>query len=171
MDERELGHIQARVTRKSRPLRGATKIALAVGTVINKCKMAKHFELTITDTIFHFARRAAAIIEEARLDGIYVVRTSLPAETLDDADKAAAEARRKNIVAQAQRSPAAIRKQTIGVTPDGLPVHSLHSLLADLATLARNTIVTAITPNYPLTVLTRPTPIQHKAFALLGLSL
>ena len=38
----------------------------------------------------------------------------------------------------------------------------------DLATLARNTITTAIAPHHPLTVLTRPTPIQQKAFDLLG---
>ena len=56
-------------------------------------------------------------------------------------------------------------------TADGLPVHSFQSLLADLATLARNTIVTAITPDYPLTVLTRPTPVQSKAFELLGVAL
>ncbi|MGH7057624.1 MAG: hypothetical protein ACREFZ_07020 [Acetobacteraceae bacterium] len=74
-----------------------------------------------------------------------------------------AEARRKNIVAQAQRSPAALREQTTAITPDGLPVHSFRILLADLASLARNTIVTAITPNYPITVLTKPTPIQHMA--------
>jgi hypothetical protein len=55
------------------------------------------------------------------------------------------------------------------MTPDGLPVHSFRSLLADLATLARNTITTAITPLLPLTVLTRPTAIQQKAFDLLGL--
>jgi hypothetical protein len=47
-------------------------------------------------------------------------------------------------------------------------IHSLRSLLDDLATLARYTIITAITPHYPLTVLTRPTPIQQKAFDLLG---
>ena len=63
---------------------------------------------------------------------------------------------------QAQRSPAAVIKQTTGLTEDGLPVHSFRSLLADLATLARNTIITAITPNYPLTIMTRPTPIQLK---------
>jgi hypothetical protein len=47
-------------------------------------------------------------------------------------------------------------------------VHSFRSLLNDLATVARNTIITAISPRYPLTVLTRPTPIQQKAFDLLG---
>jgi hypothetical protein len=55
-------------------------------------------------------------------------------------------------------------------TDPGLPVHSFQSLLADLATVARNTITTAITPNYPLSVVTRPTTIQHKAFQLLGVS-
>ena len=50
-------------------------------------------------------------------------------------------------------------------------MHSFRSLMADLATLVRNTVITAITPNYPLTILTRPTPIQHKAFDLLGVTL
>src|SRR5205814_1343883 len=81
----------------------------------------------------------------------------------------AAEALRASVVAPAQRSPAAVSKQTTGLTEDGLPVHSFRSLLADLATRARNTITTAITPDYPLTVVTRPTPIQQKAFDLLGL--
>jgi hypothetical protein len=89
----------------------------------------------------------------------------------DDTDKAEAEAQRKSVVAKAPRSKAAIKKQTTGLTPDGLPVHSFHSLLADLATLARNTITTAITPLYPLTVLTRPTLIQQKAFDLLGVKM
>jgi hypothetical protein len=89
----------------------------------------------------------------------------------DDTDKEAAEAMRSSAVATARRSPAAVAKQTTGLTEDGLTVHSFHSLLADLATLVRNTVITAITPNYPLTVLTRPTPIQHKAFAILGVTL
>ena len=49
-----------------------------------------------------------------------------------------------------------------------LPVHSFRTFLADLATLARNTITTAIAPLYPLTVLTRPTAVQRKALELLG---
>ena len=47
--------------------------------------MAKHFELTITDDAFRFSRNTAAIAAEAALDGFYVVRTNLPAATLDDA--------------------------------------------------------------------------------------
>jgi transposase len=97
------------------------------------------------------------------------MRQKLAPMLFDDTDKEAGEARRKSVVAQAQRSKAATKKQTTGLTEDGLPVHSFQSLLADLATLARNTFTTAITPNYPLTVLTRPTPVQQKAFDLLGI--
>ena len=57
-----------------------------------------------------------------------------------------------------------------GRTADGAPVHSFQSLLADLATLARNTVVTANAPDRPFTILTRPTPIQQKAFDLLDIS-
>jgi transposase len=98
------------------------------------------------------------------------MRQRLAPMLFDDADKEAAEARRKTVVAPAQRSKAAVRKQTTGVTPDGLPVHSFRTLLADLATMTRNTISTAVNPLYPLTVVTRPTPVQQKAFDLLGLA-
>jgi len=235
--ERDLTRIQAAVARRRDPLRGASEIALAVGAVIEKHKMRKHFDLTITDTKLTFARKADAIAEETATDGIYIVRTSLTAELLDDAatvrsykslsqverafrciktvdlqvrpvhhwladrvrahvflcmlayylewhmrqklapllfddtDKDAAEAARESVVAKAQRSPAAIRKQTTGITADGLPVHSFRTLLADLATLARNTIVTAIAPNLPLTVFTRPTKVQQRAFELAEVAL
>jgi hypothetical protein len=98
------------------------------------------------------------------------MRQCLAPMLFDDADKTAAEALRRSVVAQAQGSKAAVRKQTTGMTPDGLPVHSFRTLLADLATLARNTIITAINPLYPLTVVTRPTPVQQKAFDLLGIA-
>jgi Transposase DDE domain len=98
------------------------------------------------------------------------MRQCLAPMLFDDTDPDEAEALRRSVVAPAQRSKAAIKKQTTGMTPDGLPVHSFRTLLADLATLVRNTIITAINPNYPLTVVTRPTPIQQKAFDLLGLT-
>ena len=98
------------------------------------------------------------------------MRQRLAPMLFDDTDPDEAEALRRSVVAPAQRSKAAIKKQTTGRTPDGLPVHSFRTLLADLATLARNTIITAINPNYPLTVVTRPTPVQQKAFDLLGLA-
>ena len=87
--ERDLARIQAAVGRKRDPLRGTAEIALAVGAVINKHKMAKHFDLDITDATFSFARKTAEIAAEAATDGVYVMRTSLPAETFDDADDGA----------------------------------------------------------------------------------
>jgi transposase len=98
------------------------------------------------------------------------MRQCLAPMLFDDTNKHGAEALRSSVVAQAQRSKAAVKKHTTGVTPDGLPVHSFRTLLADLATLARNTIVTAINPLYPMAVVTRPTPVQQKAFDLLGLA-
>ena len=234
--ERDLGRIQAAVVRKRAPLRGAAEIALAVGAVIDKHNMKKHFDLEIRDASFSFARRADAIAAEAATDGLYVIRTNLGQEVLgdaetvrgykslalverafrciktvdlhvrpiyhrlaervrahvflcmlayylewhmrqklapmlfDDTDKEAADALRASIVAQAQRSPAAVAKQTTGLTPDGLPVHSFQTLLADLATVTRNTIITAVAPDYPLTVTTRPTPVQRRAFDLLDVA-
>ena len=73
------------VARKRNPLRGAAQIALAVGAVIEQHKMRKHFDLAITDHSFAFARKTVEIAAEAATDGIYIVRTSLPADVLDDA--------------------------------------------------------------------------------------
>jgi len=232
--ERDLAKVAAGVARKTRPLRGAAEIGMAVGAVLGKHKMAKHFDVTIADDRLAYARKRDEIAQEAALDGLYAVRTSLPEDTLADADavraykslaqverafrclktvdlhvrpiyhwladrvrahvflcmlayyvewhmrarlapmlyedddKAAAEALRESPVAKAQRSPAALEKSATGRTPDGAPVHSFQSLLADLATLARNTVVAANAPDRPFTLLTRPTPIQQKALHLLG---
>jgi hypothetical protein len=231
--ERDLAAIAAAVRRKRAPLRGKAEIGLAVGAVIDRRKMAKHFALAITDASFAFARRSAEIAAEAALDGLYVVRTNLPAAALDDAatvrsykslslverairsiktvdlhvrpvyhwlpervrahvflcmlgyylewhmrqrlapmlydddDKEAAEALRPSVVAKAERSPAAVTKQTTGRTPDGLPVHSFQTLIADLATLTKNTVEIATAPGLPFTITARPTPIQKKALDLL----
>ncbi len=64
-------------------LRTAAAIGLRAGRVVNAKKMAKHFELEIADGHFAYARRTEAIAAEAALDGLYVVRTSVPAERLD----------------------------------------------------------------------------------------
>jgi len=234
--ERELARIAAAVARQRQPLRGAAAIGLKVGAVLDQHKMAKHFTLDIADSRFGFARKREEIAAEAALDGIYVVRTSLPATVLDDdatvrnykslslverafrclksvdlqirpvyhwladrvrahvllcmlayylewhmrqrlapmlyddTDKDAAQAQRTSVVAKAERSPAAVTKQTTGQTEDGLPVHSFRTLLADLATLTRNTLVTAIDPERSFILSARPTALQHKALDLLGLA-
>jgi hypothetical protein len=82
----ELDKIAAATRRDKRPLRGRDKIALRVGKVINKFKMAKHFHIEITDEAFTFSRKKDEIAAEAALDGIYVLRTSLPENTLPTDD-------------------------------------------------------------------------------------
>jgi hypothetical protein len=85
LSEADLRKVQARVTREKNPLRGAGEIGKAVGAVLGKRKMAKHFEHIITDASFTFARKQDAIAEEARFDGFYVLRTSLSAAQIDTA--------------------------------------------------------------------------------------
>jgi hypothetical protein len=70
-----LGKIQGMVARGR--LKTADKIGVRVGRVINQYKMAKHFKLAIEDNHFHFEIDAETVSEEAALDGIYVIRTSL----------------------------------------------------------------------------------------------
>jgi hypothetical protein len=84
--ENKLRPIQARVRRSRRPLRGADKIGIAVGAVVDRYKMAKHFAITITDDDLTWARKHEAIAAEAALDGLYVLRTSVAADALDAPD-------------------------------------------------------------------------------------
>ena len=79
--EKALAPIAARVA--AGRLAGAAAIGAKVGEVIGTRKMAKHFEVTITDDSLTIERKQAQIDDEARLDGIYVIRTPLPAGDLD----------------------------------------------------------------------------------------
>ena len=79
--EADLAAIAERVARGT--LTGAGKIGEAVGKVIAKRKVGKHFRRDITDTSFTYQRDQAGIDAEAALDGIYVLRTSVPADELD----------------------------------------------------------------------------------------
>jgi hypothetical protein len=233
--EQDLKDIQARIVRKRQPLRGADKIGLAVGALLGRRKVAKHFRIAITDDALSFTRDHATIATEAALDGFYVLRTNVPVDALnaadtvraykslasverafrslktvdldirpifhwvsprvrahvflcmlayhlewymrqalapilfDDHDRAAGEALRSSPVAKAQPSPAAKRKAKTKRTDDGLPVHSLRTLLADLATLTRNTVRWANAP--AMTLLASPTQIQQRAYDLLGVKL
>jgi len=84
--EAKLEKIKQSVNRDKRPLRGAAKIALRVGNVVGKHKVAKHFLLAISDDSLEFRRNDEKICEEAALDGIYLVRTSLSPELSSSAD-------------------------------------------------------------------------------------
>jgi transposase len=237
--ERQLDKIVLATSRAARRLKGKDKIALRVGKVIGKFKVAKHFEISITDEGFSYQRKEASIAEEAALDGIYVLRTSVPREILDtnevvgaykglsqverafrslksidlkirpifhrlaervkvhvflcmlayyvewhmrkalapilfdDHDLAEAAKSRPDMVAPAERSEAAKRKTKTKMTEDCLPVHSFRTLIADLATITKNTVEVKRINNGPARFekLTRPTPVQQRAFDLLGVKL
>jgi hypothetical protein len=81
--EGKLDKIVLATSRAARRLKGKDNIALRVGKVINKFKVAKHFAISITDESFSYQRKEASIANEAALDGIYVIRTSVPREVLD----------------------------------------------------------------------------------------
>jgi transposase len=81
--EKKLEPIVAATQRKKNRLRGKDKIGIRIGRVINHYKVAKHFELTITDDGFVYKRKQDQIAAEAALDGLYVIRTSVSDEILN----------------------------------------------------------------------------------------
>lgn len=232
--EQQLAKIAAAVARPRRPLRGADKIGLRVGKVVDRFKVAKHFRIEIGETSLAYARDEGKIAAEAALDGFYVVRSSLPPRTLepaqlvgaykglakverafrrlktvdlhvrpiyhhlpdrvrahvllcmlayyvewhmrqalaailfDDDNPAAGEALRESPVAPAKRSPRAKRKAARKRTQENQPVHSFQTLLADLATIAKNRIQANLPGAEPFEKITRPTPLQQRALSLLG---
>ncbi|WP_374063743.1 IS1634 family transposase [Cupriavidus sp. DF5525] len=234
--EAELMKITDATTRARNRLKGTEEIALRVGRVIDHFRMGKHFELNITDSSFTWERKAEQIQQEAALDGLYVVRTSLPATDLpaeaavtaykglavverafrslktvdlqvrpvfhwnaarvrahvflcmlayyiewhmreklkpmlfDDEYVELARTARPSPVAKARRSDQAKAKDATRLGEDGLPVHSFRTLLDDLATLAYNVCHTPLNPQAKIVMITRPTPVQEKAFRLLNVS-
>ena len=234
--EVDLAKIVAATQRARNPLRGKDAIGVRLGRVIGHYHMGKHFDTTITDTQFSFARRQDAINQEAALDGLYAIRTNVPAQTLsaaaavaaykslshverafrsmktmdmqvrpifhfnaqrvrahvflcmlayyvewhmrerlkpmlfDDEQLEAASASRASPVTKAVRSEHAKLKDKTKLADDGLPLHSFRTLLEDLGTLTLNVTHTHLNPEVKIVLTAQPTPIQAKAFALLGLS-
>jgi len=228
--ERELDKIAVATRREKRRLVGKDKIGLRVGKVLGKYKVGKHFKLEIAAAGFTYQRDEARIRDEARLDGVYVVRSSLSAAEMEaeavvqsykdlsnverafrtmktghievrpihhrrpervrahvfvcmlayyvvwhmrralapllfqDDDPVGAEKERPSVVAPAQRSPRAERKAATKHTEDGFPVHSLETLLLDLATLTRNRMRFG---RATFEQVASPTPLQKRAFDLL----
>jgi DDE family transposase len=223
--EKDLVKIKASVD--AGRLKDPDKIGIRVGKVINKRKVAKHFILDIGPGRLTYRRDEEKIAAEAALDGIYVIRTSVPAGTLDTAGAVTAYKNLKHVerdfritkaddldlrpihhyladrvrghvlictlacyltwhlraalaeltftdqhipqasdpVTPAQRSDHAKAKDGAKHNGDGLPVYRYHDLLAHLATLDRQTITFA---GRPIQKLTTPTPVQRRAFELLG---
>jgi transposase len=228
---RSLDKIKARV--EAGKLTGQDDIGVRVGKVVNKYKVAKHFALAIGEHTFSFARKPESIAAEAALDGIYIIRTSVPAaqmaapqcvrnykalanverafrslKTVDlkvrpihhrtanrvrahiflcmlayyvewhlreawrelmfaDTDQQAKTTR--DPVAPARRSKVALAKAARHTLEDGTPAHSFTTLMAELATIVRNTCRTPnADPDAPtFAVLTTPNAKQQRAFELI----
>lgn len=229
--EKNLEKIKARVD--AAKLVGQDAIGVCVGKIINQYKVAKHFELVIDQAAFSFQRRPDSIAAEAALDGIYIIRTSVSATQMSDADcvrnyKSLANVERafrsiktidlkvrpihhrladrvrshiflcmlayyvewhmrdawrelmfadtdqqakavRDPVAPATRSEAALTKVARHTLDDDSPVHSFGTLLAELATIARNTCRTPMaTENTPtFDILTTANAKQRRAMELL----
>ena len=84
--EADLEKIAAACARARRPLRGKDTIAVRADRVLRRRKVAKHFTIEITDDSIRYARDQDSIAAEAKLDGIYVLRTSVEASDLDSGD-------------------------------------------------------------------------------------
>jgi hypothetical protein len=235
--EHELEKIRAATIRPRAPLRGKDAIGVRVGRVLGRFKMGKHFRYTISDSRFEYQRDQAHIEAEARLDGLYILRTNVTAHRMDqeevvrsykrlcqierafrsiktvdlhvrpinhrlaarvrahllicmlayyvewhmrqalapilfdDHDRPAAQAARRSVVAPARPSPAAQRKARTKRTDDDLPVESFHDLLQNLSTIVRNTVRPTNTDLPVFSKVTHPTPLQQRAFELLGIRL
>ena len=109
--EKNLQKIKARVD--AAKLMGKDKIGVAAGKVVNQYKVAKHFELTITDNAFTFSRNEASIAGEAALDGLYIIRTSVAAQRMD----AASCVRTYKSLAQVERAFRSIKTMDLKVRP------------------------------------------------------
>jgi hypothetical protein len=214
-------------------LRGADAIGLRVGRMINQYKVAKHFELAIGEASFGWSRKPQSIAAEAALDGLYIIRSSVPAAQMDApdcvrhykslsrverafrsmktidlkvrpihhrladrvrahillcmlayyvewhlreawrelmfADTEQAIKAHRDPVAPAQRSASAQTKAATHALPDGTPVHSFATLMAELSTIVRNTCRTpAAGPDAPtFEVITTAGPLHQRALALI----
>ena len=101
-------------------LRGQDQIGVRVGKVVNQYRVAKHFTLDIQDRAFAFQRRAESIAAEAALDGLYVIRTSVPEEQMDAADCV----RHYKSLAQVERAFRTLKSVDLRIRP-------IHHRLAD----------------------------------------
>ena len=128
--ERALAKIRTRVVAGT--LTGADAIGVCVGKIVNQYHVAKHVVLTISDRAFTYARHADRIAAEAALDGLYIIRTSLPAAQMD----AATCVRTYKSLADVERAFRALKTVDLHVRPihhrtaDRVRAHILLCVLA-----------------------------------------
>jgi hypothetical protein len=142
----------------------------SLSTVERAFRSMKSVDLKVRPIHHHLPNRVRAHVFLCML-AYYVewhMRRALAPLLFDDHDRATAQAQRKSIVAPATRSPKALQKAHTKRTEDGLPVHSFQTLIADLATITKNTVVLNQTSTQ---ILTTPTSLQQRALELLKVSL
>jgi hypothetical protein len=110
---KDLSRIAAEVSRRKRTPLPQTEIALKVGKVLHRYKVAKHFSLTIADGLFRWARREESIRREGELDGVYVVRTSEPRHRCSAEDTV----RRYKSLAQVERAFRSLKGMDLRIRP------------------------------------------------------
>ncbi|MCI0458174.1 MAG: IS1634 family transposase [Gemmataceae bacterium] len=118
--ETELNRVVAATRRSRNRLQGREHIALRVGAVLGRFKMAKHFRLRITDGGLQYERDRASIAREAALDGIYVIRTSVSQDALGAED-----------TVRAYKRLAAVERAFRSLKSVDLKVRPIHHRLAD----------------------------------------
>ena len=116
--EKNLAKVQAMV--QAGRLRGQDKIGLRVGKVVNQYRVAKHFALTIEARVFSFTRKCDSIASEAALDGLYIIRTSVPVSAMDSAECV----RNYKALAQVERAFRTLKSIDLRIRP-------IHHRLAD----------------------------------------
>ena len=144
-----------------------------LSTVERAFRSLKSVDLKVRPVFHRTAERVRAHVLVCML-AYYVewhMRRRLAPLLFDDEDRAGAEAARTSVVAPARVSASARRKARRKRTDDGRPVHSLRTLLGDLATIAKNRVAPRLPGAEPFELLTRPTELQREAFRLLGVRL
>jgi hypothetical protein len=142
----------------------------SLSTVERAFRSMKSVDLKVRPIHHHLANRVRAHVFLCML-AYYVewhMRRALAPILFDDHDRATAQAERKSIVAPATRSPKALAKVHSKQTEEGQTVHSFQTLMADLGTIAKNTVVLN---NNVMQIVTTPTTAQRRAFDLLEVSL
>jgi transposase len=130
--EERLAKIAREVARRRKTPLSAAAIGVKVGKVVERYKMGKHFQCTIGEGSLQWARKEDFIQQEAKLDGIYVVRTSEPAERLSAEDTV----RGYKSLAQVERAFRCLKAVGLLVRPirhrseERVPAHVFLCLLA-----------------------------------------
>src|SRR5580692_2546547 len=186
--EKVLTRIVKQVERRKKKLLTATEIAFKVGKVLGRYKMGKHFAHQIEDGKLSWSRRVEMIEQEAKLDGIYVIRTSETAEQLSAADTVGGY----KSLAQVERAFRSLKGLDLLIRPirhrteERVPAHIFLCMLAyyvewhlrrvwapllsDLASRARVTYSLKADKSSPtFQQVPPPTPLQAKAYELLNL--